>query len=104
MIYYRTRCFGLCLHDPLLIYLTLSKSAEYLSLSGNPRAMLNEFLWLRTEAIRIINERIGTPELESSDGVIDAVAHMAMYEVGNFLAVCRTVLRLTFDSVLVVRT
>jgi hypothetical protein len=39
----------------------------------------------KTEAIRIINERLNDPILCTSDETILAVSHLAGYEVGNSL-------------------
>ena len=81
MINLRRQCFRLTIQDPLLIWLSASKASEYLNMVGHQDGVPAEHLWYRTQAIKVIQERLRDPKLEASDSVINAVAHMSMFEV-----------------------
>jgi hypothetical protein len=66
--------------DPAFCHAVLSQFAGHLSMiqqKGDP----TEALLHMTEAIRIVNSRLGVPDLEICDGTIGAVACMVNNEV-----------------------
>lgn len=66
--------------DPAFCHAALSQFAEYCGIipqNGCP----TEALLHMTEAVRIVNSRLGVPVLETCDGTIGAVTCMVNYEV-----------------------
>jgi hypothetical protein len=82
MKYIRRRWFKIAMKDPAFLLVALAHSATSLALleeSQDPK----ESLTFRTEAIRIINERIGDAikDCQLGESTIGAVSSLASYEV-----------------------
>jgi hypothetical protein len=80
MLAARKSWFRTCLQDPAFFNAVLSHYAGSFSLNfkeGDPM----ESLMLRTEAIKIVNERIEAGGGGVSDGTIGTVASLVTYEV-----------------------
>jgi hypothetical protein len=75
--------FSLALHETALFHTFMS---HYIARSnirfhtGDPA----ESMYHRTQAIRIVNEKLADPRQALSTATIAAVANMAVYEVGEF--------------------
>ena len=80
----RKGLFSLAVHDAALFHTFMSHYVASYNLrfsTGDP----TESMQHRTEAIRIVNERLQHPSQAVSDGTIAAVANMAVYEVSGSL-------------------
>jgi hypothetical protein len=80
----RKHWFFLALQDPALFLICLSHAAGNLSLQRRSGMWdAPEALLLRTDAVKLINERIQNVDdkKEPTDGTIGAVASVASYEV-----------------------
>ena len=78
----RKGLFSLAVHDAALFHTFMSHYVASYNLrfsTGDPAESMQH----RTEAIRIVNERLQDPLQALSDGTIAAVANMAVYEVGT---------------------
>lgn len=76
----RKGLLSLAIHDEALFHACISQYAASFYLrqrAGDPVESVTH----RTEAIRIVNERLGDPIKRLSDGTIAAVANIAIYEV-----------------------
>ena len=82
----RKGLFSLATHDAALFHTFMSHYVAAYSLrfsTGDPVESMQH----RTQAIRIVNERLRDPKQALSDGNIAAVANMAVYEVSVSLQV-----------------
>jgi hypothetical protein len=80
----RRGLFSLAVHDAALFHTFMSHYVAAYNLrssTGDPAESMQH----RTEAIRIVNERLEDPQQALSDGNIAAVANLAIYEVSNEL-------------------
>jgi hypothetical protein len=85
MMDYRRGWFSLAISDEAFFNVALSLVAADGGLTlkkGDPA----EAVSYRMEAIRILNERIGSPQLRITDGTLSAVAVLTNYEVCLFHA------------------
>jgi hypothetical protein len=76
----RKGLFSIAIHDAALFHTFMSHYVAAYNLrfsSGDPAESMQH----RTEAIRIVNERLRDPSQALSDSNIAAVANMAVYEV-----------------------
>lgn len=87
----RKHWFILATGDQALFLIAMSHAAGNLNLLQQKGTWdAPEALILRSEAIRVINERIMNMEAKGpSDGTVGAVASMASYEVGQLPLRCR---------------
>ncbi|OCL05404.1 hypothetical protein AOQ84DRAFT_379623 [Glonium stellatum] len=68
--------------DEAYFHALISQFTAHFSLihqRGDPMEALTH----RMEAVKLVNARLGDPDLEASDGTVSAVACMANYEAGN---------------------
>jgi hypothetical protein len=82
MTYAKQKWFWQACKDPAYFHAALSHYPGHLNLSqrkGDP----HEALWHRMEAVHIINERLITSNLATSDGTIGAISCMINYEANN---------------------
>jgi hypothetical protein len=80
MMEYRRGWFSLAISDEAFFHVALSlivADGDLTLKKGDPA----EAVSYRMEAIRILNERMRSPQLRTSDGTLGAVAVLANYEV-----------------------
>lgn len=76
----RKALFALAMHDEALFHTVMPHYIARYQIRfsvGDPAESLKH----RTQAIRIVNERLRDPEKALTDGTIAAVANLASYEV-----------------------
>ena len=78
----RHSTFTMAISDPATLNTVLVLAANHWIIIGGQRNVMKSQLYQhKMETIRIVNERLGDPELATSDGTIGAVACLMLLEV-----------------------
>lgn len=76
----RTRWFPFAMQDPAVFQVVvLTAASHYVSMTDRPQDV-PDLLYLKQNAISLINKGFGTPNAKQSDALVASVAKMASYE------------------------
>lgn len=74
--------FDFAVSDEGLIHCAILLAADhFMLLGGNRTIAMSVFYQHKVEAIRIVNSRLGNPELATADGTVGTVACLTIAEV-----------------------
>jgi hypothetical protein len=79
----RKNWLAMATQDPAFCHAALSQFSEFFSMIQQKEGPTEALLHM-AEAVKIVNSRLGVPDLETCDGNIGAVACMVNYEVCGF--------------------